>query len=101
MSASNLLIKNNVFRSAEGVWLDPVTFLNGTNALVLGNNFTKVNDIAVYLGPGTSNTTVAGTGNGSVVNLGSNNFLTGMTKVAGAQGQRIKTLLQIAKGTRR
>lgn len=101
MSASNVLIKNNLFRTVEGVWLDPVSFLNGTNPLVLGNNFSKVSDVAVYLGPGTSNTTVVGTGNGSVVNFGTNNSITSMTKVAGAQGQRIKTLLQMTKGGRR
>jgi hypothetical protein len=101
MSASNVLIKNTVFRTVEGVWLDPVSFWNGTKALVLGNNFTKVSDVAVYLGPGTSNTTVVGTGNGSVVNLGTNNSITDMTKIAGAQGQRIKTLLQMTRGVRR
>src|SRR5262249_21667083 len=94
--ASNLVIKNNVFRSAEGVWIDG-TFLNETAALILGNNFAHVTDVAVSLGSGSRHCTVVGTGSGMLVDLGSDNSITGMAKVAKAQGQHIKTFLQIAK----
>ncbi len=63
-----------------------------------GNNFAHVEDVAVYLGSGTSLVTVIGTGKGNVVDLGTNNSITGMTKVPGAQGQRRKSLMQWAKG---
>jgi hypothetical protein len=96
-SASDFVIKNNVFRGAEGVWMD-ATFLNGTKTLVLGNNFAHVTDIAVSLGIRSSQCTVVGVGSGAVVDLGSDNSITGMKKVGTPQGQRIKTFLQIAKG---
>jgi hypothetical protein len=95
-SASYITIKNNVFRGTEGVSLDG-TFLDHTGALILGNNYSQLDDLAVYLGPKTSNTTVVGTGNGKVLDLGTNNSITGMTKATGPQGQRVRSLLQLVK----
>jgi hypothetical protein len=94
---SDLVVKNNVFRSTYGVFVDG-TFANGTKALVLGNNFAHVSDLAVSLGPETSQCTVVGTGGGAIVDLGTGNSITGMKKAAGAQGSRIKSLLRMAKG---
>jgi len=78
-SASYLSITNNIFRGTEGVWLD-ATFAKGTAALVLGNNFSLVNDIAVYLGERTSHCLVVGVDDGTVVDKGTDNFVIGMRK---------------------
>lgn len=96
MDHSALIIKNNIFRGTEGVWVEG-SQSNGTSGLILGNNFAHVSDVAVYLGPSSSNFTVVGSGKDSVLDFGSGNSITGMTKALGARGQRIKTLLQLAK----
>lgn len=95
-SAASLVVKNNIFRSTYGIVLEG-TFADGTKALVLGNNVAGVSDEAVYLGSGTNHCTVVGTGSGLATNDGNNNSITGMSKVAGAQGARIKSFLQLRK----
>lgn len=77
MIDSEIFIRNNDFNSGQGVLLEG-TFLNGTKALVLGNDFTHVTDTAVYLGVDTSHCTVIGTTGGTVVDLGTNNTVIAM-----------------------
>lgn len=81
-SGSSLIVKNNHFSTTEGAWFDS-TFLNGTNALVLGNNFSDVNDVAVYLGENTSHCTVIGAGNATVIDLGTDNTIKGPARHGG------------------
>ena len=95
-SAGSLVVKNNVFRGTYGIVLEGA-FANGTKALVLGNNVSNVSDFPVYLGPGSNHCTVVGTGSGLAIDDGSNNSITGMSKVAGAQGPRIKSFLQLLR----
>ena len=93
--SSSLIVKNNVIRGAFGVILEG-TWANGTQGLVLGNNVSGISDLPMYLGPGTNHCTVVGSG-GLVVDEGSDNSITGMTKGSGAQGQSIKSFLELIK----
>lgn len=95
--STSLIFKNNTIRGSEGLILEG-TFANGTNALVLGNNVSHVTDTAVYLGPESNHCTVVGKGDGLLIDEGTDNSITGMTKGSGAQGQRIKSFLQLIKG---
>jgi len=93
--SSSLIVKNNLIRGPNGVILEG-TWANGTKGLVLANNVSGVSDAALYLGPGSNHCTVVGNG-GLAVDEGTDNSITGMTKGASAQGQRIKSFLQLLK----
>jgi hypothetical protein len=75
-TASEILIRKNVFSGQYGVYLDG-TFAGGSKCLIAANNFQNVTDLGIYLGPGTSNCTVVGNSNTAIQNLGTDNNIIG------------------------
>jgi hypothetical protein len=80
MQGSTLVVKNNRFRGSFGVLID-ATFGNQNGALVAGNNFKEVSDLAVRLGPNTSRCLVIGAGYGTAQDLGTGNVIIGMKRI--------------------
>ena len=90
---SSFLIKNNVFRGEIGPAFEQV-FGEGNECLLLGNNVQGVTDIGIYLGPGTTGCTVVGSGaNTNVLDLGTDNILTGVNNMGVGIGPDISSLL--------
>jgi len=86
---ASYLIKNNVFRGEVGAAFEQ-TFGEGNECLLLGNNVQNVTDIGVYLGPGTKGCTVVGGSNKTnVLDLGTDNILTGVNNMGTGVGPTI------------
>jgi hypothetical protein len=81
VTSSEILISHNVFTiqssapsGSAGIGI-AATFAGGSRCQILSNNFQAVNVLGIYLGPGTSNCIVAGNGNTTIQNLGTNNVI--------------------------
>lgn len=96
MTGSAILIKNNVFRGEEGIFVEPV-FGAGNQCLLFGNNVQRVADIGIYLGPGTIGCTVVGGVKNNVLDLGTDNILVGVNNMGTGVGPAIQTLLRLMK----
>ena len=93
-TGSTFLLKNNGFRGEIGIALEQ-TFGEGNQCLILGNNLQQVTDVGVYLGPGTTGCMVVGGGaNTSVVDLGTDNILTGVNNMSLGIGPDISSLMR-------
>lgn len=92
---ANFLVKNNVFRGELGPIFEQV-FGEGNKCLLLGNNVQKVADIGIYLGPDIKGCTVVGGSNETnVLNLGTDNTLTGVNNIGVGVGPTIQSLLKM------
>ena len=96
MQGSTLIVKNNRFRGTFGVLID-ATFGNQNSALVVGNNFKDVTDLAVRLGPNTSHCLVIGTGQGTVQDLGTGNVIIGMKRAGGGNAASGRSMHRMGK----
>jgi len=86
---ANFLVKNNVFRGELGPIFEQ-TFGEGNKCLLLGNDVQNVTDIGVYLGPDIKECTVVGGSNKTnVLDLGTDNTLTGVSNMGTGVGQII------------
>jgi len=93
-SSSEILIRNNTFSGVYGPFFDgPLSQEN--NCLLVGNNLQEVTDIGVYLGPEVQGCNVVG-GNTktNVLDLGTDNFLTGVNNMGSGIGPDIGLLLR-------
>lgn len=92
---SSFLVKNNVFRGEIGIALEQ-TFGEGNQCLILGNNLQHVTDIGVFLGPGTEGCTVVGGGaRTNVLDLGTDNILTGVNNMGSGIGPDISLFMRM------
>jgi hypothetical protein len=90
---STFLIKNNHFQGVMGPTFEQ-TFGAGNQCLIIGNNVQQVTDFGVYLGPGTAGCTVVGSGgNTNVLDLGTDNILTGVNNMGVGIEPDIRQLL--------
>ena len=96
MQGSEFIVWNNRFRSTDGVLID-ASFSEGTSALVLGNNFNEVSDLAVRLGPETSRCLVILSAPATVEDLGTGNVVIGPKQADGKRGAEIRSLLRMGR----
>jgi len=94
MDGSELIISNNQFQSTDGVLID-ASFSGGTTALVLGNDFSQVSDLAVRLGSNTSNSLVVLTAPATIEDLGTGNVVIGPKQTNVNQKTRVQPHLRI------
>jgi len=86
---STILVKNNIFQSNFGIAFEQ-TFGDGNECLLLGNNVQNVSEIGIFLGPGTYGCTVVGGSNKTnVLDLGTDNILTGVNNMGTGVGPTI------------
>ena len=72
------------------------TFGEGNQCLILGNNLQQVNDIGVFLGLGTVGCTVVGGGaRTKVLDLGTDNILTGVNNMGSGIGPDISLFMRM------
>ena len=91
---TSFLFRNNSFRGEIGIALEQ-TFGEGNQCLIIGNNLQQVTDIGVYLGPGTTGCMIVGGGaNVSVLDLGTDNILTGVNNMGVGIGPDISHLMR-------
>jgi hypothetical protein len=96
-SGSTYIIKNNLFRGANGPFFEQA-FGTGNQCLFLGNNVRNVTDIGIYLGPDISGCIVIGGSNKTdVLNLGTDNILVGVNNMGTGVGPTIQTLMKSGK----
>jgi hypothetical protein len=94
---SIFLTKNNVFRGAVGPALE-MTFGEGNDCLLQGNNVQNVTDIGIFLGEGVHGCTVVGGSNKTnVLDLGTNNILVGVNNMGTGVGPDIQPLRRLFK----
>lgn len=96
MNGSELMIRNNVIQTADGILID-AGFSGGTTALVLGNNLTGVSGTAVRLGPETSKCLVFLTSPATVEDLGTDNVVIGPKEPNHKHGGPIRSLPHMGK----
>ena len=91
---SSFVFRNNSFRGYMGIALEQ-TFGEGNQCLIIGNNLQQLTDIGIYLGPGTVGCTVVGGGaKTSVLDLGTDNILTGVNNMGVGIGPDISHLMR-------
>jgi len=91
---SEFLIKNNTFQGSIGIAFEQ-TFGEGNQCLLLGNNVQNVTDIGIFLGPGTYGCTVVGGNNKTnVIDLGTDNILTGVNNMGTGVGPTIQHFMR-------
>lgn len=73
-TSSEILVNNNTISGQYGFYLD-ATFMGTTTCQVVGNKFPNVTDLGIYLGVGTSHCLVAGNGQTTIENLGTDNAI--------------------------
>ena len=92
---STILIKNNKFQGVIGPALEQ-TLGDGNNCLLQGNNVQSVSDIGVLLGEGIHDCTVVGGSNKTnILDLGTNNVLTGVNNMGTGVGPTIQSLMKM------
>lgn len=92
-TGTSFLIRNNRFQGEIGIALEQ-TFGEGNQCLIIGNNLQQVTDVGVYLGPGTEGCMVVGGGvNTNVLDLGTDNILTGVNNMGLGIGPDISSLM--------
>ena len=96
-SETGIFIKNNKFVATNGVRMEG-TFMDGTHCMVLGNNFSRVTDTAVYLGEHTSHCLVMGIGDGKVVDLGKDNIVMGLRRGPSSKSSAIGSAMSKVRG---
>jgi hypothetical protein len=75
LTSSEILVSNNVFSGDQyGVYLD-TTFTGGATCQIVANTFQNMTNVGIYLGANTSHCIVAGNGNTTIQNLGTNNVI--------------------------
>jgi len=94
-SGSEILIRNNTFSGVYGPFLDgPLSQDN--ECLLVGNNLHAVSDIGIYLGPDVQGCTVVGGGTKTnVLDLGTDNILTGVNNMGVGIGPDISLLMRM------
>jgi hypothetical protein len=94
---STFLIKSNVFRGAIGPAFE-MTFGEGNDCLLQGNNVQNVTDIGIFLGEGIHGCTVVGGNNKTnVLDLGTGNILVGVNNMGTGVGPDIQTFMKLKK----
>ena len=91
---ASFLIKYNVFRGEIGPAFEQ-TFGAGTSCLIMGNNVQNVTDIGIFLGPDITRCTVVGGSNkNNVLDLGTDNTLTGVNNMGTGVGPTIRHFMK-------
>ena len=92
-SSSEIQIRNNTFSGVYGLFFDgPLSQDN--ECLLVGNNVQHVSDIGIYLGPDVQGCTVIGGGTKTnVLDLGTDNILSGVNNMGVGIGPDIRQLL--------
>jgi hypothetical protein len=94
---SMFLIKNNVFRGAIGPAFE-MTFGDGNDCLLQGNNVQNATDIGIFLGSGIHGcTVVGGSSKTNILDFGTNNILVGVNNMGAGVGPDIQTFMKLFK----
>jgi hypothetical protein len=96
-TGTSYLIKNNIFRGAEGIFFEPI-FGAGNKCLIIGNNVQDITDIGIYLGFGTKGCLVIGDRHKTnVLDEGTDNILIRVNKMGSGVGPAIQSLSKLRK----